>query len=273
MADFNNTRILITGAASGIGRGMAQAFAAEGAHLVLWDINQAGLDAVEDACAALPGAVATYPCDLTDREAIYATARQVLDEHGAVDILINNAGVVSGKPLLEIPDEHIERTFAVNTLALFWTTRAFMPAMIEQGHGHIVTIASSGGLVGTSRMTDYCSSKFAAFGFDEALRMECKRFGFPIRTTVVCPFYINTGMFEGVKTRFSWILPILKPEYAVRRIVTAIRKKRKRLLMPRFVYTTFPLRLLPVGAFDAMLEFFGINQTMDEFVGRSGRSG
>ncbi len=145
MSDFNNTRILITGAASGIGRLMAETFAREGAHLVLWDINQAGLDAVEEACVAMPGTVATYTCDLTDREAIYATARQVLGEHGAVDILINNAGVVSGKPLLEIPDEHIERTFAVNTLALFWTTRAFMPAMIEQGRGHIVTIASSGG--------------------------------------------------------------------------------------------------------------------------------
>ncbi len=273
MSDFNNTRILITGAASGIGRLMAETFAREGAHLVLWDINQAGLDAVEDACAALPGTVATYPCDLTDREAIYATARQVLDEHGAIDILINNAGVVSGKPLLEIPDEHIERTFAVNTLALFWTTRAFMPAMIEQGRGHIVTIASSGGLAATSRMTDYCSSKFAAFGFDEALRMECKRLGFPIRTTVVCPFYIHTGMFEGVKTRFPWILPILKPEYAVRRIVTAIRKKKRRLIMPRFVYTTFPSRLLPVGLSDAILEFFGVNKTMDEFIGRSGRSG
>lgn len=271
MSDFNNTRILITGAASGIGRGLAQAFSAAGAQLVLWDINQTGLDAVADACAARPGAVATYTCDLTDRAAIYATARQVLDDHGAVDILINNAGVVSGKPLLEILDEHIERTFAVNTLALFWTTRAFLPAMIEQGGGHVVTIASSGGLVGTSRMTDYCASKFAAVGFDEALRMECKRLGLPIRTTVVCPFYIDTGMFEGVKTRFSWILPILKPEYAVRRIVGAIRKRRKRLLMPRFVYTVFPTRLLPIPAFDAVLDFFGINQTMDDFVGRSGQ--
>ena len=270
MSDFKNKRVLITGAASGIGRGMAQTFAAEGAHLILWDINQEGLDAVEQAFAALPGTVATYPCDLTDREAIYATARQVLDDHGPVDILINNAGVISGKPLLEIPDEHIERTFAVNTLALFWTTRAFLPAMLEQGRGHVVTIASSGGLAATSRMTDYCSSKFAAFGFDEALRMECKRLGYPIRTTVVCPFYIDTGMFEGVKTRFPWILPILKPEYAVRRIVKAVRKQKRRLIMPRFVYTTFPSRLLPVGTFDVVLEFFGVNKTMDDFVGRGG---
>ena len=179
--------------------------------------------------------------------------------------------VVSGKPLLEIPDAHIERTFSINTLALFWTTRAFMPAMLEQGHGHVVTIASAGGIVGTARMTDYCSSKFAAIGFDDSLRMECKRLGLPIHTTVVCPFYISTGMFEGVKTRFSWLLPIHTPAYAVRRIMEAIRKKKRRLIMPRFIYVAFPSRLLPVGAFDALLDFFGINKSMDDFVGRPER--
>ena len=210
-------------------------------------------------------------CDLTDREAIRTTADAVLEAYGHVDVLINNAGIVSGRPLLEIPDENIERTFAVNTLALFWTTKAFLPGMIEHGDGHVVTIASAGGLVGTARMTDYCSSKFAAVGFDESLRLECKRLGYPVRTTVVCPFYIDTGMFAGVKTRFPWLLPILKPEYAARRIVNAVRKKRSRVIMPRFVYTVFPLRLLPTGLFDALLSFFGINHSMDDFRGRSGK--
>lgn len=270
MSPFENKRVLITGAASGIGRKMARQFAEQGAHLVLWDVNPAGLEAVRAALAASPGMVATYVCDLTDRAAIYATAEQVVGDHGPVDILINNAGIVSGRSLLEIPDEHIERTFAVNTLALFWTTRAFMPGMIEQGSGHIVTIASAGGLVGTARMTDYCASKFAAVGFDESLRLECKRLGLPIHTTVVCPFYINTGMFEGVKTRFPWLLPILKPDYAVRRIMAAIRKKKRRLIMPRFIYVVYPVRLLPMGAFDVLLDFFGINKSMDAFTGRAG---
>lgn len=271
MYDFTDKRVLITGAASGMGRMMAHAFARQGAHLVLWDVNQAGLNAVRDELAAHPGTIATYACDLSDREAIYATARQVLGQHGSVDILINNAGIVSGKPLLEIPDEHIERTFAVNTLALFWTTRAFLPGMIEQGRGHIVTVASAGGIVGTARMTDYCASKAAAVSFDESLRLECKRLGLPIDTTVICPFYISTGMFEGVKTRFAWLLPILTPDYAVRRIMGAIRKKKRRLIMPRFVYVVYPSRLLPVDVFDGVLAFFGINKSMDEFTGRTGR--
>jgi all-trans-retinol dehydrogenase (NAD+) len=74
-------------------------------------------------------------------------------------------------------------------------------------------------------------------------------------------------MFEGVKTRFSWLLPILEPEYVADRIVKAIRKNRPRLLMPRFVYTALPLRILPVRWFDALIGFFGVSRSMDEFTG------
>src|ERR1051326_8480155 len=125
----------------------------------------------------------------------------------------------------------IERTFAVNTLALFWTTRAFLPAMLERDRGHVVTIASAAGLVGTSRLVDYCASKHAAVGFDESLRLELRRLGSPVKTTVVCPFYISGGMFAGVRPRFPLLLPILTPEYAVDRIVDAIRRDRPRLVM------------------------------------------
>jgi all-trans-retinol dehydrogenase (NAD+) len=186
-----------------------------------------------------------------------------------VDILVNNAGIVSGKPLLEIPDEAIERTFQVNTLALFWMVRAFLPAMITQRRGHLVNIASAAGLAGTSRLTDYCSSKYAAVGFDESLRLELKRLGLPIRTTIVCPFYIDTGMFKGVKTRFSWLLPILEPGYVTRRILGAIEGNRARLVMPRFLLVLPLVRLLPPGPFDALLGFFGVNCSMDDFKGRA----
>ena len=269
MSDFKSKNVLITGAASGIGKMMAEKAASLGANLFLWDVNQDGLDAVSMALQQNGSNVHTYVVDLSDRTAIQRAAASVLNDCGAIDILINNAGVVSGKPLLEISDEQIQRTFDVNTLALFWTTRAFLPGMIEQGRGHIVTIASAGGIVGTSRLVDYSSSKFAAVGFDDALRMELKRLKLPIKTTVVCPFYIDTGMFDGVKTRFPFILPILKPEYAVRRIIKAIQGNRRRLVMPRFVMTSYPMRIFPMAIFDAVIGFFGINKTMDEFTGRA----
>jgi len=268
LSTFQNKTVLITGAASGIGRLLAIHFAHEGAHLVLWDINRAGLDALAAKITAESAIASVYVCDLSSRDAIRARADDVLADVGSVDILINNAGIVSGSPLLDISDEAIERTFAVNTLAGFWTTRAFLPGMIKQGNGHVVTIASAGGIVGTARMTDYCASKFAAVGFDESLRLECKRLDYPIDTTVVCPFYIDTGMFAGVKTRFSGLLPILKPDYAARRIFKAIKAKKHRLLMPRFVYIVYPIRLLPVNIFDSLMSFFGVNKTMDDFTGR-----
>jgi len=271
MSDYANRNVLVTGAASGIGRLVAQRIAAAGGRVILWDVDSRGLERTRAELEAAGYAVAAYACNLRDRAAIAATAATTQRDVGPVDILINNAGVVSGRTLLEAPDDDILRTFDVNTLALFWTTRAFLPAMMERRSGHVVTVASAAGVVGTSRLVDYCASKHAAVGFDESLRLELRRLGSQIKTTVVCPFYISTGMFEGVKTRFRLLLPILTPEYAADRIVDAIRRDRRRLIMPRLVYVTWLGRLLPVRLFDAIMELLGVNRSMDEFVGRAGR--
>jgi all-trans-retinol dehydrogenase (NAD+) len=270
MTAFRDKNVLITGAASGIGRLMASRIGAEGGNLILWDVNRAGLDETKAELEAAGRKVHAYTCNLADRRAIASTAEQTLKECGPVEVLVNNAGVVSGKTLLGASEDDIQRTFDVNTLALFWTTRAFLPAMLERNSGHVVTIASAAGIVGTSRLVDYCSSKHAAVGFDEALRLELKRDGKDVKTTVVCPFYISTGMFAGVKTRFPLLIPILDPEYVADRIVGAIRKDQRRLVMPRFVYTTWLARILPIPVFDAIMEFFGVNKSMDEFTGRAG---
>lgn len=270
MTDFANKNVLITGAACGIGRLMSLQIAALGGRMILWDINQQGLEALAAELNKQGRKVSTYVCNLSDRTAVATAAARTLEECGPVDIVINNAGIVSGKPILEASDEEIIRTFDVNTLALFWVTRAFMPDMVKRNSGHIVTLASAGGLVGTGRLTDYCSSKSAAIGFDDSLRVELKRQGLNIRTTVVCPFYIDTGMFTGVKTRFAWLLPILKPEYVANRIVNAIQKNHQRLIMPRFVYAVYPSRILPVPIFDWIMNFLGVSKSMDEFTGRAG---
>jgi len=263
--------VLITGAASGIGRLLALECATRGARLVLWDRDAAGLERVRGEVAARSGHARCYTLDLTDREAIKATAQRVLDEVGTVTVLVNNAGVVTGKTLTEASDADIERSFQVNALAPLWTTRAFLPRMIAAGDGHVVTVSSAGGIAGTAKLVDYCASKFAAFGFDESLRLELRRVGAPVRTTIVCPFYIHTGMFDGVRTRFSWLIPILEPEDVVRRMVRAIERDHARLIMPWFVYTTFLARLLPVPVYDWLNDFFGINRSMDGFKGRTPR--
>jgi all-trans-retinol dehydrogenase (NAD+) len=265
MTDIDGKCALITGAASGIGKLLATSLAAEGARLVLWDVDTRGLDQTQAELAAAGHEAVTYTCDLARREDIAAVAERTLAECGPVDILVNNAGIVSGKDLLALSDEEIQRTFQVNTLASFWTVRAFLPAMLERDSGHLVTVASAAGLAGTARLTDYCSSKFAAVGFDEALRLELRQAGSRVVTTVVCPYFTDTGMFDGARSRFSWLLPILRPEDVVRRIVRAISKDRRRLVMPWFVYSAWPGRLLPVSWFDGLMAFLGVSSSMAEF--------
>jgi len=207
-------------------------------------------------------------CDVGDRAQVAAVASEVLTAAGAVDILVNNAGVVSGRPLIELTDEQIETTFRVNTLAQFWVTRAFLPAMVERGSGHVVNIASAAGLAGSPRQTDYAASKHASVGFSEALRLEPKCTAPGVRVTVVCPFYTDTGMFAGVPTRFPLMLPSLKTDDVVGAVFDAIQRDRALVRMPFMVRMLPLMRLLPVPAFDVLAEFFGITHCMDEFTGR-----
>ncbi|RUS71580.1 hypothetical protein EGW08_020658 [Elysia chlorotica] len=131
---------------------------------------------------------------------------QVKQEVGDVDILVNNAGIVTGTKFLDSPDSMNIKTMDINCNAHFWTVKAFLPAMLKKNRGHVVSLASAAGLFGVSGLSDYCASKFAAVGFDESLRAEIAKMGKTgVKTTVVCPFYINTGMFEGAQSR---ILPI-----------------------------------------------------------------
>jgi all-trans-retinol dehydrogenase (NAD+) len=259
---------LVAGGASGIGRLLALNLAESGARVLAWDIDEAALRRLEAEAASRGLEIAGQVCDVSRREDVYAKAKKVLERFGPVGILVNNAGVVSGKSLLETSDEKIEKTMAVNALASFWTVKAFLPAMLVRGAGHIVTVSSAAGIIGVTGLADYSASKFAAFGFNEALRMELRKKRSPVKTLIVCPFFVDTGLFEGVKTKVPLLLPILKQEYVARRIALAIRKGKKRLVLPFFVYSVWILRLLPVGFMDAMADLFGISSTMDRFTGR-----
>lgn len=271
MGDIAGRHALVTGGASGIGRLMALKLAGAGGRVTIWDINAAALQPAVDELASVPGSHARgFACDVSDRSQVYARAAETTAAGGPVDILINNAGVVSGKDFLDLPDEKIEATFDVNVLALFWTGKAFLPQMIERGSGHIVTIASASGYIGVARLADYAASKWAAVGFDESLRAELRKIAPGVLTTVVCPFYINTGMFRGVRSRFPWLLPILEEEDVAERVVWAIRNGTRRVVLPWPVQTLPLLRVLPVGVFDWIANFLGVNTSMDEFVGRGG---
>ena len=259
---------LVTGAASGIGRQLALDLADRGARVVLWDVDAAGLDDVVREVHASGASAFGYSCDVGDASAVRETAARVHSEVGRVEVLVNNAGVVHGKPLLELTDEDVEHTFRVNALAHFWTTRAFLPDMLERHVGHIVAIASTAGMSGGPRLTAYCASKHAAVGLNEALRVELARTAPWIRTTVVMPHLVDTGMFEGLRMRYAWLTPTLHTEDVSRRILDAVEHDHERLLMPLLARTVPYLKGLSPEISDALLGLLGINEAMDTFVGR-----
>jgi len=275
--ELRERHVLVTGAASGMGRRFTLRFLELGARVAAWDINEHGLNSLaeewQNACngdrQTTDRHLHTYVCDVASPDAIQLSAEETIRDLDHIDIVLNNAGVVSGNWFTDLTDEALERTFAINALAPFRVTKAFLPNMISRGSGHIVSIASAGAFLGTPRLSDYCASKSALVAFDESLRNEMKQRRYPIKTTLVCPFYVDTGMFSGVRTRFSWLLPILKPEKVVERTIRAIQRGQTRLIMPWFIYSVFPLRLLPTRLFDGVVSFFGIMRSMDDFQGRS----
>ena len=265
-------RILVTGGARGMGLGIARRAAARGAHAAIWDVDRAALPGAEAAIRAsrrsAQQSVVSDLVDVGDADAVAAAAGRLAARFGAVDVLVGNAGVVSGKRLADLSPDEIERTLRVNTAALFWTARAFLPGMIERGSGRIVTMASAGGLVGVPGLSDYCASKFGAVGFHESLRAELRHAAPGVGTTLICPFFVDTGMFAGVRTRFPRLLPILDPEEVAAAVVRAIERDRAMVVLPRFVHSLKLLRLLPASWLDPIAAFFGIHAVMETFSGR-----
>ncbi len=269
MKVLEGKNMLITGAGGGIGKLMALKLAEEKANLILIDINGDALNDLAKVMASFPGRVATHTCDISDAVQVDTVAKAVKKEFGMVDVLINNAGIVSGKPFLDLTTEEMHRSFNVNFWGHLYFTRHFLPDMIKKGEGNIVNIASSAGMLGMANLSDYCASKFADVGFTETLRRELKRDGHKkIKITCVCPYIIDTGMFSGFKPLF--LNPILKPEDVVKKVIRAIKKNKPYVIMPFFMVTLMLLLkvILPTGLFDWTLRVFGGSKAMDTFIGR-----
>ncbi|XP_045127036.1 short-chain dehydrogenase/reductase family 16C member 6-like isoform X1 [Portunus trituberculatus] len=265
--DVRGSVVLVTGGGSGIGRLMCLKLAAKGAVVVTWDVSEAGNGETVRQVQAAGGQCRAYTVDLCDRQAVYAAATRLKQEVGKLDVLVNNAGVVTGKSLLHSPDTSIVKTFEVNALSHFWTTKAFLPDMVTRNKGHIVTIASILGKTPLNGLVDYCSSKYAAVGFDEALRMELKALGKTgIKTTLVCPSLISTGMFEGFAAEKA---EAIEPAYVAEEVVEAVELGVGLLYLPKMVRLYVVLKsVLPEKAFYKMLELQGATRAMDTFVGR-----
>ncbi|XP_033726614.1 epidermal retinol dehydrogenase 2-like [Pecten maximus] len=268
-----NDIVLITGSGSGIGRQLAEEFAKLGAILVLWDIEEKTNLETAELVQQAGAKCYCYTCDVGNRDDVYKTAKKVKQDVGDVTILVNNAGVVSGKKLIDIPDHQIEKTINVNLMAHFWTVKSFLPTMMRRNYGHVVTVGSSTGLVGLNKLTDYSTSKFGVVGFSEVLNYEVIYGGYDgVNTTLICPSFVNTGLFHGCKMKFPWLLPALETQKTVDRMMQAILTNQKMICIPRSVYFLATLKMiLPVDAFIEVKKFFGAAAFMDTYVGRDKR--
>lgn len=265
---LKNANILITGGASGIGKIMGRMAIERGAnHLIVWDINTANIEATIAELAPL-GKVKGYIVDVANNSAVKSAYKQLCEECGKVDILINCAGIItSNKTFDQLTEEEIVRTININTIAPMFVASAMLPDMLERNSGHICTIASAGGMLGNPRMSVYGASKWGAIGWSESLRIELAGLRKRVRVTTIAPYYINTGMFDGVKSR---IIPILEPEYVARKVLNAIERNKSFRGIP-FGYHFIRLcqGLLPTRFFDWFFgEVVGVYHTMDKFTGR-----
>jgi all-trans-retinol dehydrogenase (NAD+) len=269
MKNLRHKTAVVTGAAMGLGRILSRLLLNEGCRVALVDVHAAALDEARRELSAT-GDVRSFACDIGDRDEVYNLARGVRDELGPAAILVNNAGVMRAAPIMELDDGAITRMIAVNLTAQFWTTKAFVPQMLECGEGHIVNVASAGGLLAIPSLSAYCASKFGVVGFTDALRQEAKRYKWPVSVTCVCPNTVNTGMFAGARM-VTGTRP-LDPERVCRRILAGIKKNRPYVAIPhiavRFL-TPLTKVLLPVAAMDQLNRLLGMWSANDTTVGRS----
>ena len=235
---------VITGAAGGIGRGIALALARRGCSLALADIDEAGLGETAALAEGLGVAASRHRLDVAERAAIAAFPEAVTAAHGGADILVNNAGVAVGGTFEQVSEEDFEWLFAINFWGVVRMTRAFLPLLRASGDAHLVNLSSLFGLIAPPGQTAYCASKFAVRGFSESLRNELEAEGARIAVTVVHPGGVATRIAENARTppdlgdeqiaanreRFKRLLK-MPPERAGETIVAAMERRQPRVIV------------------------------------------
>ncbi len=261
--------VLITGGASGIGRIMGRRALEKGAEaLLIWDINPQNIATTCQEFDPL-GKVHGAMVDVSDLDSIKKGYEEAKALFGRVDLLINCAGIVTGNQYFDgLTAAEIRRTMESNALAPMNIALEILPDMLARNEGHICNIASAAGLLANPRMSAYAASKWAVIGWSDSLRVELKERKSNVHVTTIAPYYINTGMFDGVQSR--WFMPILDPENTSRKILRSIERNRTFNGVPwGFHIVRYLQGIFPIPVFDFMFgQLFGVYHTMDHFTGR-----
>ena len=271
MPTVEGKTVLITGGAQGLGKLFAQKAVSEKARaVILWDVNEKGLQATADELKNAGGKVFVQKVDVSNLDSITKAAAATQKMVGAPDVLVNNAGVVRGKYFWE--HDNVKDTafqMNINTLAPMYITREFLPSMISsEKEARVINICSAAGLVANPRMSVYCASKAAATFWSDSLRLELIQAGHDkVKVSTVCPGYINTGMFDGVKAPL--LTPLLTPEMVCDAVWEGGLKGRPMIKLPWTIHLSQIFKgIMPVPTFDYVAgNLFGVYHSMDNFVG------
>jgi NAD(P)-dependent dehydrogenase (short-subunit alcohol dehydrogenase family) len=221
---------------------LARLFLKEGARVVICARDEVALSRARDELESRGGEVLAIPCDVSDRVQVEAMVAQVHERFGAVDVLVNNAGIIQVGPLESMTEEDFQEAMGVHFWGALYTALAVLPEMKRRGGGRIVNISSFAGRVGVPHMAPYVASKYALVGLSDALRAELAQDG--IRVTTVCPGLMRTGsplnaFFKGNhEAEYAWFVlgdslpgPSMNAERAARKIIEACRRGDTELLV------------------------------------------
>ncbi|NXU05526.1 DHRS3 reductase, partial [Buphagus erythrorhynchus] len=241
-------------------------------QIILWGRTEKCLKETTEEIRMMGTECHYFICDVGNREEERYLLSQVICffvQVGDITILVNNAAVVHGKSLMDSDDDALLKSQHINTLGQFWTTKAFLPRMLELQNGHIVCLNSVLALSAIPGAIDYCTSKASSFAFMESLTLgllDCPG----VNATTVLPFHTSTEMFQGMRIRFPSLFPPLKPETVARRTVEAVQMNQAFLLLPWTMHVLVILKsILPQAALEEIHKFSGSYTCMNTFKGRT----
>jgi NAD(P)-dependent dehydrogenase (short-subunit alcohol dehydrogenase family) len=218
--DWSGQLAVVTGASEGIGRAIASALAEKGAAVAVCARDAARIERVAGELRWKGSPTLGLACDVRDEAAVREFARHVMDELGTPTILVNNAGVGRFAPVAEMTTGDWRDVIDTNVTGMFLVTRAFLPAMLEDGGGAVVNIASLAGRNGFAGGAAYCASKHAVLGFSKSLMMEVRQRG--MRVIAVCPGSVDTPFFDKQQAMNPNRETILAPEDVAQVVVSAL---------------------------------------------------
>jgi len=260
MKVIRGRKALVTGAASGIGRGIALALAQEGADVFLWDVNEDGLASVAEEIRAIGVHVDLARVDLTVPTEITAAVLSLRERFGSIDILVNNAGVAFYGPTHSMTSSQWNWLMGINLLAPIQITRELLPTLLERPEAHIVNVCSISGLVAGGRFAAYHTSKFGLIGFSEALRAEYGRRGLGV--TALCPGPVLTNLYRQCATGQEGKVVPHPPDWLcttvdaiASRAIKAIRKNQRMPLVGPLAHLLWNAKWLAPGLLDFLNHF------------------